>query len=177
MAEALIRQGHAVVGVLAQATRLHDAVTASQPDVVIVDAESPTRDTLEHLALLHERAPRPVVVFAQDPAANALRAALQAGVSAYVVAGLSMERLLPVIEVARARFEHDQHLRQELARAQGGTPSTTRLLQDAKALLMREAGITEPQAHRLLQKRAMDRGESLASVARKTLEARPRRHG
>lgn len=180
IAEALIRQGHTVVGVLAEATRLHDAVAEMRPDVVIVDAESPTRDTLEHLALLHERAPRPVVVFAEDEAGQSMRAALQAGVSAYVVAGLSMERLAPVMEVARARFEQDQRLREELAAARGGdrgAQAARRLLTDAKRVLMKQQRIPEPEAHRRLQKLAMDRGESLAAVARQVLDAHHLLHG
>lgn len=180
IAEALIQQGHTVVGVLAEATRLHDAVAEMRPDVVIVDAESPTRDTLEHLALLHERAPRPVVVFAEDEAGQSMRAALQAGVSAYVVAGLSMERLAPVMEVARARFEQDQRLREELAAARGGdsgAQAARRLLTDAKRVLMKQQRIPEPEAHRRLQKLAMDRGESLAAVARQVLDAHHLLHG
>ncbi|WP_374662640.1 ANTAR domain-containing response regulator [Inhella sp.] len=180
IAEALIRQGHTVVGVLAEATRLHDAVAEMAPDVVIVDAESPTRDTLEHLALLHERAPRPVVVFAEDEAGQSMRAALKAGVSAYVVAGLSMERLAPVMEVARARFEQDQRLREELAVARGGdagAQAARRLLTDAKRVLMKQQRIPEPEAHRRLQKLAMDRGASLAMVAQQVLDAHQLLHG
>ncbi len=174
IAEALIQQGHVVVGVLAEATRIHDAVQTMRPDVVIVDAESPTRDTLENLALLHEKAPRPVVMFSEDEAGQTLRAALRAGVSAYVVAGLTMERLVPVMEVARARFEHEQALREELLAARGATSGASgarKLMDDAKTVLMQQLRIGEPEAHRRLQKLAMDRGESLAAVARQVLDA------
>jgi two-component system, response regulator / RNA-binding antiterminator len=170
IAEALIQQGHTVVGVLAEATRLHDAVAEMRPDVVIVDAESPTRDTLEHLALLHEKAPRPVVMFAEDEAGQTLRAALRAGVSAYVVAGLAPERLVPVMAVARARFEHEQSLREELAAARQGQPAR-KLIDEAKAVLMQQLHLKEPDAHRRLQKLAMDRGNSMAAVARQVVDA------
>ncbi len=176
MAEALIQQGHQVVGVLGEATRLHDAVCELAPDVVIVDAESPTRDTLEHLALLHERAPRPVVVFAEDEAGQAMRAALRAGVSAYVVAGLSMERLAPVMEVARARFEQDQALREELAAARAGRGDRHKL-DMAKNVLMQQLQLSEGEAHRRLQKLAMDRGQSLVAVAQQVIEAHRLLHG
>ncbi len=89
----LKRQGHEVVGVVNSATLIHDIVLQLQPDVVIVDSESPTRDTLENLALLSSTTPRPVVVFSEDASQAPMRRALKAGVSAYVIDGLKPERL------------------------------------------------------------------------------------
>jgi len=170
IAEALIQQGHTVVGVLAEATRIHEAVQTLAPDVVIVDAESPTRDTLENLALLSERAPRPVVMFAEDEAGDAMRAALRAGVSAYVVAGLSPQRLLPVMQVAQARFEQEQQLRQELQAARSSSGQRQQV-EKAKQILMRQLGLSEPEAHRRLQKLAMDRGVTAFAVALQVIDA------
>jgi response regulator NasT len=170
IAEALIQQGHVVVGVLAEATRIHDAVQSMRPDVVIVDAESPTRDTLENLALLNERAPRPVVMFAEDEAGEAMRAALKAGVSAYVVAGLSPQRLLPVMQVAQARFEQEQALRTELAEARSGAGQRKKV-DEAKRILMAQLRLSEPEAHKRLQKLAMDRGVTAAVVAQQVIDA------
>jgi response regulator NasT len=170
IAEALIQQGHVVVGVLAEATRIHDAVQSMRPDVVIVDAESPTRDTLENLALLNERAPRPVVMFAEDEAGDAMRAALRAGVSAYVVAGLSPQRLLPVMQVAQARFEQEQALRTELAEARSGVGQRKKV-DEAKRILMAQLRLSEPEAHKRLQKLAMDRGVTAAVVAQQVIDA------
>jgi response regulator NasT len=170
IAEALIQQGHVVVGVLAEATRIHDAVQSMRPDVVIVDAESPTRDTLENLALLNERAPRPVVMFAEDEAGEAMRAALKAGVSAYVVAGLSPQRLLPVMQVAQARFEQEQALRTELAEARSGAGQRKKV-DEAKRILMAQLRLSEPEAHKRLQKLAMDRGVTAAVVAQQVIAA------
>jgi response regulator NasT len=170
IAEALIQQGHTVVGVLAEATRIHEAVQSLHPDVVIVDAESPTRDTLEHLALLNEKAPRPVVMFAEDEAGDAMRAALRAGVSAYVVAGLSPQRLLPVMQVAQARFEQEQQLRQELQAARSSAGQRQQI-DKAKQILMKQLSLSEPEAHRRLQKLAMDRGVTAFAVALQVIDA------
>lgn len=170
IAQALIQQGHTVVGVLDEATRIHDAVQALAPDVVIVDAESPTRDTLENLALLSSQAPRPVVMFSEDEAGDAMRAALSAGVSAYVVAGLSPHRLLPVMQVARARFEQEQTLRRELAEARSGV-GQRKLIEQAKRILMQQLRLSEPEAHRRLQKLAMDRGLATGALARQLIDA------
>jgi len=170
VAEALIQQGHQVVGVLDEATRIHTAVQELQPDVVIVDAESPGRDTLEHLALMHERAPRPVVMLADDAASQTIRAALRAGVSAYGVPELQPERLAAVLAVAQERFAQDRSLREELNAAQLEL-ATRKQIERAKGLLMQEQGLSEDAAYKRLRKLAMDRGETLASVAQRVIAA------
>ncbi|MBB3291396.1 response regulator NasT [Mitsuaria sp. BK045] len=166
----LARQGHEVVGVIEQATLIHDCVLRLQPDVVIVDAESPTRDTLENLATLSAKMPRPVVVFAEDEDRGTMRRAIQAGVSAYVVADLQAQRLAPVLHVAIARFEQDLALRTELSHAQAQLASR-KLVDKAKGILMREQGLHEDQAYQRLRKLAMDRGEPIAQVARRVIDA------
>lgn len=168
--DALARQGCEVVGVVEQATLIHDCVLRLQPDVVIVDAESPTRDTLENLATLSARMPRPVVVFAEDGDQGPMRRAIQAGVSAYVVAGLQPQRLAPVLQVAIARFEQDLALREELSKAQAQLASRKQV-DRAKGILMREQGLDEEQAYQRLRKLAMDRGEPIAQVARRVIDA------
>src|SRR6266581_4442616 len=109
--------GHQVVAVLASAANLADEVEQIRPDVILIDTEAPSRDTLEHLAAMHRDMPRPVVIFAQESDDATIRKAIGAGVAAYVVDGLDAGRLKPVIDVAVARFEAHQALRQELASA------------------------------------------------------------
>jgi two-component system, response regulator / RNA-binding antiterminator len=169
--EELSRQGHLVVGVLDSALLIHDCVLRLQPDVVVVDSESPSRDTLEHLATVSASSPRPMVVFSEDAANEPMQRALQAGVSAYVIAGLQPQRLLPVLQVAIARFEQDQALRAQLESAQTAL-SDRKQLDRAKGLLMSELGLSEDQAHAHLRKMAMDRGEKLVQVAQRVLAAR-----
>jgi two-component system, response regulator / RNA-binding antiterminator len=169
--EELTRQGHLVVGVLDSAVLIHDCVLRLMPDVVVVDSESPTRDTLEHLALLSVNSPRPMVVFSEDDANEPMQRALQAGVSAYVIAGLQPQRLLPVLQVAIARFEQDRSLRAQLESAQTAL-SERKQIDRAKGLLMSELGLSEDQAHTHLRKMAMDRGERLGQVAQRVVAAR-----
>lgn len=171
IAEELRRQGHEVVGLIASARLIHDSVLTLKPDVVIVDAESPTRDTLEHLAATSLAHPRPVVVFAEDDGEAPMQQALRMGVSAYVIAGLSPERLTPVLKVAIARFEQDQALRAQLGVAELKL-GERKLIERAKGLLMREVGLSEEQAHAQLRRLAMDRGERLAQAAERVLAAR-----
>lgn len=166
----LARQGCDVVGVLDSATLVHDCVLRLAPDVVIVDSESPTRDTLEQLAVLSGRHPRPVVVFAENDAEDPMRAALKAGVSAYVVAGLQPERLAGVLKVAIARYEQDSALRAELDSAHAEL-AQRKLIERAKGLLMKSAGIDEGAAYERLRKHAMNRGLKLHEIAAQVLAA------
>jgi two-component system, response regulator / RNA-binding antiterminator len=167
----LARQGHEVVDVIDSATLIHDCVQRLAPDVVIVDSQSPTRDTLENLAALSAAHPRPVVVFSEDASQDPMHRALRAGVSAYVVAGLQAERLEPVLQVAIARFEQEAALRAELDRAHRQLASR-RTVERAKGILMAEAGLDEEQAFARLRRLAMDRGKRLEDVARSIIDAR-----
>jgi response regulator NasT len=167
----LSRLGHFVVGVIDSALLIHDCVLRLQPDVVIVDSDSPSRDTLEHLSAMSARSPRPVVVFSEDAAAAPMQQALQAGVSAYVIAGLQPQRLWPVLQVAIARFEQDRQLRGQLESAQA-LLSERKLVERAKGILMEAVGLSEEQAYAHLRKLAMDRGQRLAQVAERVVEAR-----
>jgi two-component system, response regulator / RNA-binding antiterminator len=168
--EELARMGCEVVGVIEQATLIHDCVQRLQPDVVIVDSESPTRDTLEHLTLLSSRNPRPVVVFSETDAEDPMRAALKAGVSAYVVAGLRPERLAPVLKVAMARYEQEAALRAELEGAQSRL-AHRRTIEKAKGVLMKTQGLDEDLAFQRLRRLAMDRSMALHEVAQRVLDA------
>ena len=167
----LTRQGHLVVGVVESALLIHDCVLRLAPDVVIVDSESPTRDTLENLAAMSSTNPRPVVVFSEDASAEPMQRALKAGVSAYVIAGLQPQRLLPVLQVAMARFEQDRALRDQLGDAQSQL-TERKLVERAKGILMDDVGLSEDQAYRHLRKLAMDRGQRLGQVAERIVEAR-----
>ncbi len=166
----LARQGCDVVGVIEQATLIHDCVLRLKPDVVIVDSESPSRDTLENLAVLSAQMPRPVVVFAEDGSNDPMRRALKAGVSAYVVAGLQAERLASVLQVAIARFEQDLALRRELSKAQAQL-SSRKQIERAKGILMAEQGLEEDAAYTRMRRLAMDKGLPLVEVAERIIEA------
>jgi two-component system, response regulator / RNA-binding antiterminator len=166
----LTRQGHEVVGVIDSAIVVHECVTRLAPDVVIVDSESPSRDTLEHIATLSGSSPRPVVVFAEDDSDEPLQRAMQAGVSAYVVAGLQPHRLASVLKVAIARFEQEKSLREQLVQAEAQL-SSRRVIERAKTILMQQRQLDEDGAHRLLRKLAMDRGEKLVQMAERIIDA------
>ncbi|WP_417330345.1 ANTAR domain-containing response regulator [Halomonas cupida] len=162
--EALASEGHEVVCRLANPTSLNDMVARHQPDVVIIDMESPDRDTLDSMALLHRENPRPVVFFADQHDSDALQSAVKAGVSAYVVDGLVPSRVKSVMDVAIARFESFQSMRLELDRARNQLADRKRI-ERAKGLLMKHQSCDEEQAYRMLRKLAMDRGQRIGEVA------------
>jgi two-component system, response regulator / RNA-binding antiterminator len=164
----LERLGHQVVAEIANAGLLYDAVRKLSPDAIIIDTDSPTRDTLEHLCLITESCPRPIVMFTQDAKRESIREAVRAGVTAYIVDGLAAERIEPIIETAVARFEAFQSVQAELAQTRNKL-SERKLVDRAKGILMTEKKISEDEAYRLLRKLAMDRNATLGSVAEQVI--------
>ncbi|MEA3125822.1 MAG: two-component system, response regulator / RNA-binding antiterminator, partial [Caballeronia sp.] len=116
--QALARLGYDMLAEVATPQALPKIVETQRPDVVIIDTESPSRDTLEHLAVMNKTAPRPVLMFCSDANQQLIRAAVGAGVTAYLVEGLEAERLAPILEVALARFAEEEKLRQRLAQVE-----------------------------------------------------------
>ncbi|KVD04736.1 ANTAR domain-containing response regulator [Burkholderia ubonensis] len=170
--DALARLGYEMLNEVATPARLPAAVEAQRPDVVIIDTESPSRDTLEQLAVMNATAPRPVLMFSHDANQTLIRAAVGAGVSAYLVEGLSAERLAPILEVALARFSHDEALRQRLADVEREL-ADRKLIDRAKRLLMDRRHLSEHDAYAMLRKRAMDQGIRIVDAARQLLAADP----
>ena len=156
--------GYEVVTVVDTTTEMLAQVRARRPDVIIIDRDSPDRDTLEHVCMITRDDPRPIVMFTQDKDRTLMRAALEAGVSAYVVDGLSVERVRPIVEVALARFEQWQALRRELDQAQTNL-AERKLIERAKGIVMQQRKCTEDKAYAMLRKLAMSRHQRLAQVA------------
>ena len=112
------RAGHYVVAEVQSTISLSQLVAQVLPDVIIIDTQSPDRDTIEHLCVISQDTPRPIVMFSADGNTEKIREAVRAGVSAYVVDGLAAQRVQPILDVAIARFEARQSLRDELVESQ-----------------------------------------------------------
>jgi response regulator NasT len=165
----LLENGYNIVAVLPADVFLPDRLAQIAPDMIIVDAESQARDTLEHVVMATRDARRPIVLFTQDEDTTHVRDAIAAGVTAYVVAGLAAERVKPVLEVALARFQHEEGLRRELADARTEL-SDRKLIDRAKAILIKRHGLQEEDAYARLRKTAMDKGLKLAEVAQRLID-------
>ena len=165
----LLENGFNLVAVLPADVFLHERLNQLQPDMIIVDAESEARDALEHVVMATRDARRPIVMFTNDSDTSHVRDAVAAGVSAYIVAGLSSDRIRPILDVAMARFQHEQALRQELA-ATKTELQDRKVIDRAKGLLMQRQGLSEQLAYDKLRIAAMDKGLKLAEVAQRMLD-------
>jgi response regulator NasT len=134
------------------------------PDVVVVATESPDRDTLESLREADVGRLRPVVMFVDRSEPGRAEEAVRAGVAAYVVDGLAAARVRPILEVAMSRFQLMRQLREDLDKAKADLASR-KTIERAKSLLMKERGLEEDAAYRLLRKLSMDSGRPLGAVA------------
>ena len=166
----LLQAGYNIVAVLPVDAFLPDRLAQLQPDMIIVDAESQARDTLEHVVMATRDARRPIVMFTDDTDTSHVRGAIAAGVTAYVVAGLAPERVKPVLEVALARFEHEEMMRSELAEARSQL-ADRKVVDRAKGLLMQRHQISEPEAYTRIRKAAMDKGLKMGDIAQRIVDA------
>lgn len=166
----LLENGYNVIAVLPADTFLDERLAQLQPDMIIIDAESEARDSLEHVVMATRYARRPIVLFTNDNDTSHVKDAVAAGVSAYIVAGLSPDRIRPILDVAMARFEHEQGLRLELAHAKTELQDR-KVIDRAKGLLMQRQGLSEKVAYDRLRKAAMDKGLRLGEVAQRMLDA------
>lgn len=166
----LLEAGYNIIAVLPADPFLPDRLHQLQPDMIVVDAESQARDTLEHVVMATRDARRPIVMFTDDEDTTHVRHAIAAGVTAYVVAGLAPERVKPVLEVALARFEHEETLRRELAEARSQL-ADRKVVDRAKGLLMQRHQIGEPEAYARIRKAAMDKGLKMADIAQRIVDA------
>lgn len=162
---ALEALGYEVIAEVSSVRALLHAVETRMPDVVIIDTESPSRDTLEQLSVMHASAPRPVVMFSDEADQAVIRSAVASGVTAYIVDGLTPSRLAPILEVAKARFEEERQLRERLASAEQQL-ADRKVIEKAKGILMQKRQLSEPEAYELMRKQAMKQGVKLGEVAR-----------
>lgn len=167
---ALLEAGYNVVATLPGDRFLPERIAQIQPDMIVVDAESQGRDILEHVVMATRDERRPIVMFSDDEDTSHVRRAIAAGVSAYVAAGVPSDHVRPVIEVAMARFEHEEQLRRELADARSQLEER-KVVDRAKGLLMSRQGLSEQEAYARLRKAAMDKGIRLAEVAQRLIDA------
>lgn len=166
--QALLDQGFSVVCRLASAQGLIKNVEVHQPDIIIMDLESPDRDTLENMTVLNQHNPKPVIMFSDEGDSQVISQAVQAGVSAYIVDGLNPHRVKPILDVAIARFREYQALRKELQQTQNQL-ADRKVIDKAKGLLMKTKGLDEEQAYHAMRKMAMDQSKPLADIAKNIL--------
>ncbi|WP_300058695.1 ANTAR domain-containing response regulator [uncultured Roseobacter sp.] len=162
--DGLQQAGEFDIQVISERTRLAREIMAREPDIVLIDIANPSRDTLEELAIASGPMERPVAMFVDRSEAGLSDAAIEAGVSAYVVDGLQPARVKPVLDAAIARFRMFQRMRAELAETKRALEER-KLIDRAKGMIMKARGVEEEEAYAILRKAAMDQGKRVADVA------------
>ncbi|MFC3102502.1 ANTAR domain-containing response regulator [Salinisphaera aquimarina] len=160
--------GFDVVDVLHEDADLYAAVERHAPDAVIVGADSPSRDVLEDVATLGRRYPKPLLMLSSQDDRRLMAQAADAGVSAYVMEGLSPALVRSLVDVAVRQFRQMESLKRELAQTRE-TLADRQVIDRAKCLLMERSALSEQQAYTRLRKSAMDHGLPLPEVARQVM--------
>ena len=158
------------IQVIAEPTSLARQIQARQPDVVLIDIENPSRDILEELALASGPMDRPVAMFVDRTEEGLSTAAIEAGISAYVVDGMKPDRLKTVLDAAIARFRMFQRMRTELAETKKALEER-KVIDRAKGMIMKARGVGEDEAYALLRRTAMDQNKRMADVAQALVTA------
>ena len=168
--DGLREAGHTDVVVVRDMQNLLKRIVDTEPDVIFIDLENPNRDVLEQMFQVSRVVQRPIAMFVDKSDAGMTEAAVNAGVSAYVVDGLKKERMHSILELTISRFKAFNQLRTELDHAKQQLEER-KLVDRAKGILMKERGIDEEQAYTLLRKAAMNENLKLAQVAQSVITA------
>ncbi|MEK1932167.1 MAG: ANTAR domain-containing response regulator [Pararhizobium sp.] len=168
--EGLREAGHAKVTVVHEVNGIARIIETLQPDVIVIDLENPNRDMMEHLFQLTRTVGRPIAMFVDRSDTASIEAAVEAGVSAYIVDGLKKERVKPILDMAVSRFNAFSRLQRELADAKSALEER-KIIERAKGILMKMRGLSEEQAFALLRQTAMNEKKKMADIAQSVVTA------
>ncbi|MCB1522002.1 MAG: ANTAR domain-containing protein [Hyphomicrobiaceae bacterium] len=168
--EGLRDAGIASVVVIHDMSQVMRRIVEIDPDVVFIDLENPNRDQLEHMFQVSRAVKRPVAMFVDQSDQASIEAAIEAGVSAYIVDGLKKERVQAILDMTISRFHAFDRLRRELDAARSEL-ADRKTIDRAKAILMRTRGLSEPDAYALLRRTAMNQNRRIADIAESLIVA------
>ncbi|CAD7051163.1 MULTISPECIES: ANTAR domain-containing response regulator [Pseudorhizobium] len=168
--EGLREAGHDRVNVIHEVNGVARTIETLQPDVIIIDIENPNRDMMEHLFQLTRTVGRPIAMFVDRSDTASIEAAVDAGVSAYIVDGLKKERVKSILDMAVSRFNAFSRLQRELAEARSALEER-KVVERAKGILMKMRGLSEEEAFALLRQSAMNEKKKMADIAQSIVTA------
>jgi two-component system, response regulator / RNA-binding antiterminator len=168
--DGLREAGHLSITRISEMTDLLTRIYALDPDVIVIDLENPSRDVLEQMFQVSRAVRRPVAMFVDQADSASIQAAVDAGVSTYVVDGLRKERIRPILDVTISRFEAFARLQDELAAAKEALEDR-KTIDRAKGILMKSRRLSEQEAYTLLRKTAMNQKRKLADIAQSVVTA------
>ena len=160
----LAAAGHSQVTVINEMNGIAAKIALHEPDVIVIDLENPNRDMLENMFQLSRAVKRPIAMFVDRSDNEAMQAAIDAGVSAYVVDGMRQERVKIILDLAITRFNAFSRLERELEAARGALEGR-KFIDKAKGLIMKSRGVDEDTAYKLLRKTAMSSNRKINDVA------------
>lgn len=162
--------GYANLTLVHDVTGIARKIADTAPDVVVIDLENPNRDMLESMFQLSRAVKRPIAMFVDRSDQASIEAAVEAGVSAYVVDGLKRERVKPIVDMAISRFNAFARMARELDEARSQLESR-KLIDRAKGILMATRGLSESNAYALLRKTAMNQNRKISEIAESLITA------
>ncbi|MEA2080749.1 MAG: ANTAR domain-containing protein [Pseudomonadota bacterium] len=162
--QSLLDFGHTIVGETTITDDLLRTIEKTDPELLVIDSDSPGDMLLSRLRELALHRPLPVVLFTEEDSRAVISQAVRAGVSAYIVDGLEQHRLGAILDIAVARFNETKRLRQELDDTRANLLER-KAVERAKGILMKQRGFDEPQAYHALRKMAMDKNLRIGQVA------------
>ena len=168
--EGLREAGYTNVLHINQTTRLLKHIYDADPEVIVISLENPSRDMLEQMFQMSRIVKRPVAMFVDQSDTASITAAIDAGVSAYIVGGLQKERVKPVLDVCISRFNSIERLKDELDRTKSALEER-KVIDRAKGILMKSRGVAEDQAYNLMRKAAMNEKKKILEIAQSILTA------
>ncbi|WP_353642348.1 ANTAR domain-containing response regulator [Mesorhizobium sp. WSM2239] len=169
--EAGLREaGHEQVTVIHDVAGIARRIAEIAPDVIVIDLENPNRDMLENMFQLSRAVKRPIAMFVDRSDQASIEAAVDAGVSAYVVDGLRQERVKPILDMAISRFNAFSRMARELEEARGELENR-KVIDRAKGILMKSRGLSEEAAYALLRKTAMNQNRKISDIAQSLVTA------
>jgi response regulator NasT len=168
--EGLREAGHVQVVRIEDTTRLLARVYAIDPDVILIDLENPSRDVLEQMFQMSRAVKRPVAMFVDQSDKASIEAAVDAGVSAYIVGSLHKDRVKNILDLCISRFNAFARLQDELDRTKSALEER-KVIDRAKGILMNAKNLSEDAAYALLRKTAMNENKKIAEVAQSVITA------
>jgi two-component system, response regulator / RNA-binding antiterminator len=156
-----------------EGSRLSDLITTSElrdPALIIMTIARPNQQLISQLKLISKQYPLPVVIFTDADGSDAIKDVINAGVSAYIVDGLSKQRLLPILSTALARFEQNQSMQKELTQLRTSL-ADRKTIDRAKGIIMEQRQCSEEQAYALLRTSAMNQNIKIAALAKTVIKA------
>jgi len=168
--EGLREAGYTEVVHISEVQSLLARIYALDPDIIVIDLENPSRDSLEQMFQMSRAVRRPIAMFVDQSDAASIQASVDAGVSAYIVDGLKKERIKPILDLCVSRFNAFAKLQNELDRTKHALEER-KVIDRAKGILMKVKGLTEEEAYVLMRSTAMREKKKIGEIAQSILTA------